>query len=128
MMFVTKATVDGTSLLVTSVLTPHIQYEEHSSQLRREDGSDCVLFIMFVHVSSSFIILLSSRHLQELASRFVTPCGYINLLHFHGCLPPASRLFLVLIWVFLKTVYIRNEQNVTDLHRLFMSCFMPFWV
>ncbi len=22
-------------------------------------------------------------------------------------------------WVFLKTVYIRNEQNVTDLHRLF---------
>ncbi len=23
------------------------------------------------------------------------------------------------IWVILKTVYIRNEQNVTDLHRLF---------
>jgi hypothetical protein len=23
------------------------------------------------------------------------------------------------MWVFLKTVYIRNEQNVTDLHRLF---------
>jgi hypothetical protein len=26
---------------------------------------------------------------------------------------------LIVIWVFLKTVYIRNEQNVTDLHRLF---------
>ena len=23
------------------------------------------------------------------------------------------------IWMFLKTVYIRNEQNVTDLHHLF---------
>ncbi len=30
------------------------------------------------------------------------------------------------IWMFLKTVYIRNEQNVTDLHRLFYSCFIPF--
>ncbi len=32
----------------------------------------------------------------------------------------AHPRFFCHIWVFLKTVYIRNEQNVTDLHRLFI--------
>ncbi len=30
-----------------------------------------------------------------------------------------KRLSKTTIWVFLKTVYIRNKENVTDLHRLF---------
>ncbi len=32
------------------------------------------------------------------------------------------------MWMFLKTVDIRNDMNVAVLHRLSTSCFIPFWV
>ncbi len=46
-------------------------------------------------------------------------------------LSPSSSAFVLPLrsfdtWVFLKTVYLRNEQNVTDLHRVFYVVFHTF--
>ncbi len=43
-------------------------------------------------------------------------------------LSASTQEAFVNMWVFLKTVDLTKEQNVTVPYSVFMSCFIPFWV
>ncbi len=79
-----------------------------------------MLLMMTIMVAADFIlsVFLAFTHVRiHGVSPWCLECCFLKSIEDYEVV--SKHNLLNTMWVFLKTLYIRNEENVTDLHRLF---------